>query len=95
MTGLKPKVYFDAPDTAWDHGLAQTSLQLSAQTRMMYDANHIFINGESHLAAGADAELMQRLANQRMLSVADLSKASEDAIQLLNEWHEEGWLQMA
>ena len=95
MTGLKPKVYFDAPDTAWDHGLAQTSLQLSAQTRMMYDANHIFINGESHIAAGADAELMQRLANQRMLSVADLSKASEEAIQLLNEWHEEGWLQMA
>ena len=95
MTGLKPKVYFSAPDVAWDHGLARTELQLSAQTRMMYDEDHIFINGESHLAAGADAKLMQRLANQRMLSVGDLSKASEEAIQLLNEWHEEGWLQMA
>ena len=94
MTGLKPKVYFDAPDAAWDPEQENTGLKLAAQTRMMYDADHIFINGESHMAAGADAQLMQQLANQRMLSADELSQASQDAIDLLNEWHEEGWLQM-
>ena len=94
MTGLKPKVYFETPDAAWDRGQPHTGLRLAAQTRMMYDANHIFINGESHLAAGADAQLMQHLANQRVLSPDNLNAASQDAIDLLNEWHEEGWLQV-
>ena len=94
MTGLKPKVYFDAPEVAWVHGLSGPGLRLAAQTRMMYDADHIFINGESHVAAGADARLMQLLANLRCLSAAELSEASQDAVDLLNEWHEEGWLQI-
>ena len=59
---------------------------------MMYDAHHVFINGESYLARGADARLMQRLADQRTLSPGELGKASPSAQNLLADWHDAGWL---
>ena len=62
---------------------------------MMFDARHIFLNGESWRAAGKDAKLMQKLANQRFLDASDLVKASEDAIGLLQDWLEQGWLEIA
>ena len=95
MSEPKPGVWFDEPEQAWDGELVkagQASLSLDARTRMMYDAHHIFINGESYRAKGADAALMQRLANQRHLHAADLRKAGKSAIALLGEWHEAGWL---
>jgi 50S ribosomal protein L16 3-hydroxylase len=59
---------------------------------MMYDAHHIFLNGESWRAAGQDAALMRQLANQRRLSAEDLAKASDEAMGLLMEWCDDGWL---
>ena len=95
MSEPKPGVWFEEPEQAWDGELAkagQASISLDARTRMMYDAHHIFINGESYRARGADAALMQRLANQRHLQAADLRKAGKSAIALLGDWHEAGWL---
>ena len=95
MTEPKASVWFEAPETAVDPAdLAEAGvgLALDDKTRMMYDANHIFINGESYRAKGADARLMQRLANQRRLSAADLSRASDSALDLLGEWQEDGWV---
>jgi len=95
MSEPKPGIWFDEPGQAWDGGAAkagQTGIALDARTRMLYDANHIFINGESYRAKGADAALMQRLANQRHLEAADLRKAGKSAIALLGDWHEAGWL---
>lgn len=96
MSEPKPGIWFDEPEQAWDGKAAkagQTGIALDARTRMMYDADHIFINGESYRAKGADADLMQRLANQRQLDAADLRKASKGAIALLGDWYEAGWLQ--
>jgi 50S ribosomal protein L16 3-hydroxylase len=59
---------------------------------MMYDDHHIFLNGESWRAAGKDAALMRRLADTRVLSEADLGKASPEALNLLMEWCDDGWL---
>ncbi len=68
------------------------SVVLDKRTRMMYDAKHIFINGESYLAAGKDAVLMRKLADNRALSRADLAKASDDALELLSVWFDDGWV---
>jgi 50S ribosomal protein L16 3-hydroxylase len=96
MSEPKPGIWFDEPEQAWDGEAAkagQTGIALDARTRMMYDIDHIFINGESYRAKGADAALMQRLANQRHLAATDLRKASRSAIALLGDWHDAGWLE--
>ena len=64
---------------------------LDRRTRMMYDAEHIFINGESYRAAGADAKLMRQLADLRVLSPQALARASDGALELLSVWCADGW----
>ena len=59
---------------------------------MMYDAAHVFINGESHRARGADAKLMRRLADSRALTPQELKRASPAARALLKDWVAAGWL---
>lgn len=88
MTEPKPRVCFDEPDTGW----APSAVRLDRRTRMMYDAHHVFINGESFRAGGADARLMRQLADQRELPSHVVAKASTDAQSLLTEWFEAGWL---
>jgi 50S ribosomal protein L16 3-hydroxylase len=89
MTEPKPTVWFAATGDGSD---LRQGVVLDARSRMLYDARHIYINGESFRAAGADARLMQRLANQRQLSAKDLARASEGALELLAEWCSAGWL---
>ena len=98
MTGPKLTVWFEAPLQAWDADPAtagQSSIRLDPRTRMMYDSAHVFINGESYRAKGADATLMHRLADQRGLSARELRKASASALALLADWHDAGWLAQA
>ncbi|MEO6320329.1 MAG: cupin domain-containing protein [Polaromonas sp.] len=98
MSEPKPGVWFDEPQQAWDGNAAkagQTGIALDARTRMLYDSDHIFINGESYRAKGADASLMRRLADQRHLAASELRKAGGAAIALLGDWHEAGWLQQS
>src|SRR5256885_8726050 len=80
MTEPKANVWFEHGE---EHGMFE-SVVLDRRTRMMYDAKHIFINGESYLAGGRDATLMRKLADTRALSRADLAKASDDALELLD-----------
>ena len=89
MTEPKPNVWFAATGDGLDPSCAVT---LDGRSRMLYDAQHIYINGESFRAAGADARLMRRLADQRRLSSKDLARASDDALELLAEWQSAGWL---
>lgn len=87
MTEPKSNVWFDAgevPDAL--HGV-----RLDRRTRMLYDARHLYINGESFRAGGRDATLMRRLADQRALDTRDLARASDDALALLSDWCEAGW----
>ena len=90
----KSNVWFDAPEGAVKLS-RKRGVKLALQSQMMFDARHIFLNGESWRAAGKDAKLMQKLANQRILDASDLAKASEDAIGLLQDWLEQGWLEIA
>jgi 50S ribosomal protein L16 3-hydroxylase len=88
MTEPKPRVWFEEPQTDWQAG----AVVLDRRTRMMYDRHHVFINGESFLAGGADARLMRELADRRSLSLQRLSRASADAQTLLEQWFDAGWL---
>lgn len=94
LTEPKPDVWFEALDAAVAKKLSWPkikAIELDAATRMMFDAKHIFINGESFAASGADAKLMRLLANERQLTAAELAKASSDAKALLTEWLAAGW----
>jgi len=88
MSEPKPGVWFDEPVADWTPG----ALRLDRRSRMMYDDRHVFINGEGFRAAGADARLMRRLADQRALDEGDVARASGDARALLQDWFEAGWL---
>ena len=92
MTTPKAQVWFDEPGVPWQVALG-LDLRLDAKSRMLYDANHVFLNGESYRAKGADAALMRKLADERGLSKRALLKASSDALALLQDWHAAGWIQ--
>lgn len=91
MTEPKPKVWFEEPQHDWVPG----ALTLDRRTRMMYDARHVFINGEGFRAAGADARLMRSLADARRLGARQVALASPAALALLQDWFEAGWLHCA
>jgi 50S ribosomal protein L16 3-hydroxylase len=87
----KPRVWFAAADI--DAGVAsREGVRLAAATRMVYDARHVFINGESFRAGGRDARLMQRLADARRLAAADCRCLSGPALALVHDWLGSGWL---
>ena len=88
LTEPKANVWFemgDMPDRL-------TSVRLDRRSKMMYDGHHIFLNGESWRAAGKDAALMRQLADSRYLNADELKKASPEALSLLMEWCDDGWL---
>ena len=92
LTSPKPNVWFDAPDFddlpsfEWP-----AQVRLDRRTKMLFDAKHIFINGESFRAAGKDAKLLRKLANEKTLSKALAAQLSDNAAELMQAWWEEGW----
>lgn len=87
LTEPKANVWFEPGE----EGVLMEAVQLDRRTRMMYDADHVFINGESYRAAGRDAHLMRQLADQRCLDPKALARASDDALELLSSWCDAGW----
>jgi 50S ribosomal protein L16 3-hydroxylase len=83
----KPGTWFARADaTAIDAGVV-----LDRRTRMLYDEDHVFVNGESYRASGMDAKLMHRLADERYLVAADVRRLGAEARELLARWAEAGW----
>lgn len=68
-----------------------SAVQLDPRTKMLYDENHIFINGDAFEAGGRDARLMRRLADDRALAAPDVARLSVPARALLDEWIACGW----
>ena len=73
-------------------GDPEQGVALAPASRMLVDRWHVFFNGEAYRASGRDATLMNRLANERALGSADLSRLSPAARGLVNDWLEWGWL---
>ncbi|RZT97881.1 JmjC domain-containing protein [Rivibacter subsaxonicus] len=91
LTEPKPNVWFEAGAPI----AAGVALALDRRTRMLYDSRHVFINGESWRAAGADARLLRALADTRRLEPRALARASVGARELLARWCKDGWLRLA
>ena len=91
LTEPKASVWFDPP-AGPSRGDALVEVALDRRTRMMYDARHVFINGESYRAAGRDSTLMRTLADHRRLVASELARASAAARSLIENWRDAGWL---
>ncbi|RTL18552.1 MAG: cupin domain-containing protein [Burkholderiales bacterium] len=89
LTEPKAKVWFE-PGEPLEPGLGAS---LDRRSRMLYDAAHVFLNGESFRAGGRDAALMHRLADRRMLTAPEVARLSPGARELLDQWTEDGWVQ--
>jgi len=84
----KPQVWFEPAQPArgpW------AQVRLDRRTRMLRDARHIFINGESFVVGGRDARLLRELADRRCLDASALRSLSADALEALNAWCAAGW----
>lgn len=88
MSEPKANVWFEPTEV----GALAGRLTLDRRTRMVYDQHHIFVNGESFLASGRDAQLMRCLADQRYLSAADTKRLSTGAGALVWDWCAAGWM---
>ena len=87
LTEPKPQVWFEAGAPR-----APGAVRLDARSRMLYDARHVFINGEALRAGGRDAGLMRKLADARVLSGADCARLTAPAAELLDAWVAAGWV---
>ncbi len=87
LTEPKANVWFSG-----EEGEPVGGVRLDRRTRMLFDSQHIFINGESFRAAGRDAQLMRTLADQRYLQAKDMARLSDDARELVTDWYQAGWL---
>ncbi len=88
LTEPKPQVWFQAGRARVPGG----GVALAAATRMLYDEQHVFINGESFRAGGRDATLLRRMADERALPGRDCARLSTGARAWLDEWQRSGWL---
>jgi len=84
----KAQVWF-APGPPLD---AQAGVRLDPRTSMLYDDTHVFINGESWRAAGRDAAVLRRLADQRYLPSQALRRAGGTLREVMAQWARLGWL---
>ena len=87
----KPRVWFEpGPAThPWGGG---RPLALDRRTRMLYDARHVYINGESLRATGRDAQCLRRLADARALPASDVRRLSRAARDIVQQWLSSGWV---
>ena len=89
LTEPKPQVWFEPLAPALRAG---QGVRLDARTRMLVDARHVFVNGESWRAAGRDARLLQGLANARRLPAREVARLGASSRAVLDDWLQAGWL---
>lgn len=93
----------EPPDAVWFAGPEAPStggrgprgvLRLDSSTRMLYDADHLFINGESvpwvQLQA-QDTPVLKAFANSRALARGQRAVLSAAARRTLDDWVQAGW----
>jgi 50S ribosomal protein L16 3-hydroxylase len=89
LTEPKSNVWFDGLDNEPD---LSGGVQLDRRTKMMYDAKHVFINGDSFRVTGRDARILRILADDRSIPPLQVKALSPDAQAALLDWTCSGWL---
>ena len=95
----KHNVFFTGPEEPLTMGrfmqaVARKGVVLSLKTQMLYRGSHVFINGESFEVSRADKRLLDVLANERRLDGATAAAASDDVMEALYTWYQDGWLEL-
>ena len=96
----KHNVFFTGPAKPLTMGrfgeaLAKRGVVLSLKTLMLYRGKHVFINGESFAVGRADKALLDVLANTRALPGSAVPGASDDVLEALYTWYQDGWIELA
>ena len=96
----KHNVFFTGPAKPLTMGrfadtVAKRGVVLSLKTQMLYRGKHVFINGESFAVGRADKVLLDTLANERALTGAMAATASDDVMEALYTWYQDGWIELA
>ncbi|MBC3875411.1 cupin domain-containing protein [Undibacterium flavidum] len=100
LTEPKASVFFDSPENPltpkkFTQAALKHGVRLSLKTQMLYQAKHIFINGESFSVGRDDKKTLSILANQRSLTPEEVAKASDDVLEAFCIWYEDGWLELS
>ncbi len=95
----KHNVFFTGPAKPLTMGkfmdaAAKRGLVLSTKTLMLYRGKHVFINGESFGVGRADKVVLDVLANERALPGSALAQASDDVLDALYAWYQDGWIEL-
>jgi 50S ribosomal protein L16 3-hydroxylase len=90
LTEPKAQVWFTPSEVALPPKRFN-SYALDRKTRMLFDDRFVFINGESFEASGADADILQELANARRLAAPRYDLLSAQAQEIVLQWSEDGW----
>ena len=96
----KHNVFFTGPAKALTMGrfcdaACKKGVVLSLKTQMLYRGKHVFINGESFAVSRTDKRLLDALANARALPGAAVAGASDDVMEALYTWYQDGWIELA
>ena len=99
MSEPKHNVFFTGPAKPLTFGkfgeaAAKKGLSLSRKTQMLYRGKHVFINGESFGVGRADKVALELLANHRALAGAEVAQASDDVMDALYTWYQDGWIEL-
>jgi 50S ribosomal protein L16 3-hydroxylase len=99
MSEPKHNVFFTGPAKPltvgrFNEAAAKKGIVLSRKTLMLYRGKNVFINGESFAVGRADKATLEALANDRGLQGAALAAASDDVLEALYTWYQDGWVEL-
>ena len=99
MSTPKHNVFFTGPAKPLTVGkfgdaVMKKGLSLSAKTQMLYRGKNVFINGESFGVGKADKATLELLANNRRLEGEQFAAASDDVLEALYTWYQDGWIEL-
>ena len=95
----KHNVFFTGPAKPLTMGrfaetVAKRGVALSLKSQMLYRGKHVFINGESFAVGRADKAVLDALANERALPGSAVAGASDDVMEALYTWYQDGWIEL-
>ncbi|MET0321278.1 MAG: cupin domain-containing protein [Duganella sp.] len=99
MSEPKHNVFFTGPVKPLTVGkfgdaVMKKGLVLSRKTQMLYRGKNVFINGVSFGVNRADKTTLELLANQRALTGEQFARASDDVLEALYTWYQDGWIEL-
>jgi len=97
LTEPKPAVQFERPhrprdEKAFKLAAMRSGLRLDRRTQLLYDARHLFINGDVMAWPARAAGTLKKLANERRLTGAELRRSAP--LKVLYRWYRDGFVHL-